>query len=81
MASTVSICSLIQNFVDNSGDLGTVYTSALYEGNLYVGTNQGLFYKSYKSNEQFQFVKGTKGQVWSVLFTMEHFCGHDKGTL
>lgn len=77
----INMQSPIQNFVDNSGDLGTVYTSALHEGNLYVGTNQGLFYKTYKSNEQFQFVKGTKGQVWSIfVHDGTLFCGHDKGT-
>jgi AraC family chitin signaling transcriptional activator len=77
----INMQSPIQSFVDNSGDLGTVYTSKLFDGKLYVGTNQGLFYKKYKSNEQFQFIKGTKGQVWSIF---EHdktlFCGHDKGT-
>lgn len=77
----INMQSPIQSFVDNSGDLGTVYTSKLFDGKLYVGTNQGLFYKKYKSNEQFQFIKGTKGQVWSI-FAHDNtlFCGHDKGT-
>jgi DNA-binding CsgD family transcriptional regulator len=48
---------------------------------LYIGTNQGLFYKKYNSADSFQLVNGTKGQVWSVF---EHdgtlFCGHDSGT-
>jgi hypothetical protein len=35
----------IQNFVI-TGILGTVYIKA-HNGNLYVGTNQGLFYKKY----------------------------------
>ncbi|MDG2432132.1 triple tyrosine motif-containing protein, partial [Flavobacterium sp.] len=77
----INMQSPIQSFVDNSGDLGTIYTSKLFEGNLYVGTNQGLFYKKYKSKDQFKFIKGTKGQVWSIF---EHdgtlFCGHDRGT-
>ena len=77
----INMQSPIQSFVDNSGDLGTIYTSKLFEGNLYVGTNQGLFFKKYKSNDQFKFIKGTKGQVWSIF---EHdntlFCGHDRGT-
>lgn len=77
----INMQSPIQSFVDNSGDLGTVYTSKLFEGNLYVGTNQGLFYKKYKSNEPFQFIKGTKGQVWSIFsYDGILFCGHDKGT-
>jgi DNA-binding CsgD family transcriptional regulator len=77
----INMQSPIQSFVDNSGDLGTVYTSKLFNGNLYIGTNQGLFYKKYKSNEQFKFIKGTKGQVWSIFVHDETlFCGHDRGT-
>ena len=77
----INLKSPIQSFVDDSGVIGTVYASQLYKGKLYVGTNQGLFYKTYQSNEDFQFVKGTKGQVWS-LFTYDNtlFCGHDRGT-
>jgi ligand-binding sensor domain-containing protein len=61
--------------------LGTVYTSKLYNGNLYVGTNQGLFYKKYQTSDEFKFISGTKGQVWS-LFEQDGtlFCGHDSGT-
>lgn len=77
----INMQSPIQGFVDNSGDLGTVYTSKLFGANLYVGTNQGLFYKKYGSNEQFKFIKGTKGQVWSIYsYDGTLFCGHDKGT-
>jgi AraC family chitin signaling transcriptional activator len=48
---------------------------------LYVGTNQGLFYKPYESNGQFQFINGTKGQVWSLFeYDGTLFCGHDEGT-
>ena len=77
----INMQSPIRSFVDNSGELGTIYTSKLFQGNLYVGTNQGLFYKKYKSREQFKFLKGTKGQVWSI-FSHEGtlFCGHDRGT-
>ncbi len=77
----INLQSPIQSFVDDSGVLGTVYTSKLYNGKLYVGTNQGLFYKKYKSNDDFQLVSGTKGQVWS-LFVYDNtlFCGHDRGT-
>ncbi len=77
----INLQSPVQNFVDDTGILGTVYTSKLYKGKLYIGTNQGLFYKNYQSNELFSFISGTKGQVWSLF---EHdgtlFCGHDSGT-
>ncbi len=77
----INLQSPIRSFVDDSGVLGTVYCSKLYNGKLYVGTNQGLFYKKYQSNEDFKFVNGTKGQVWT-LYTYDGtlFCGHDRGT-
>lgn len=77
----INLQSPIQNFVDDTGILGTVYTSKLSNGNLYVGTNQGLFYKNFLANDGFKFVKGTKGQVWSLFeYDGTLFCGHDSGT-
>lgn len=79
--SCINLQSPIQSFVDNSGVLGAVYTSQLYNDKLYVGTNQGLFYKKFKSNEEFSFVEGTKGQVWSLfVYDGTLFCGHHNGT-
>ena len=77
----INLQSPIQSFVDDTGNLGTVYTSKLYNGKLYIGTNQGLFYKSYQSNDEFKFINGTKGQVWSLFeYDGTLFCGHDSGT-
>lgn len=77
----LNLQSAVRSFSDNSGKLGTVYTSIVFKNNLYIGTNQGLFYKNYKSNQEFKFISGTKGQVWS-LFTYDGtlFCGHNMGT-
>ena len=77
----INLQSPVKSFSDDTGILGTVYASLLHNGKLYIGTNQGLFYKNYESSEQFKFIKGTKGQVWS-LFEYEGtvFCGHDSGT-
>lgn len=77
----INLQSAVRSFVDDTGFLGTVYASALYNNHLYIGTNQGLFYKTYNSEEEFRFVPGTKGQVWS-LYQYEDtlFCGHDSGT-
>ena len=53
----------------------------MHKGNLYIGTNQGLFCKNYASNDNFKFVNGTRGQVWSLFqFEGTLFCGHDSGT-
>jgi len=66
---------------DNKGILGSVYASAINEGKLYLGTNQGLFYKSIESNDDFSFIEGTRGQVWSLkLINQTLFCGHHSGT-
>lgn len=77
----INLRSPIRSYSDKTGFLGTVYASLLHNGKLYIGTNQGLFCKTYHSNEPFQFIKNTKGQVWSLF---EHqgiiFCGHDSGT-
>ena len=77
----INLQSPIRSYFDNTGFLGTVYTSLLYDGKIYIGTNQGLFYRNYNTEESFQFVKGTKGQVWSVFeYQGTLFCGHDSGT-
>lgn len=68
-------------YKDNLGVLGTVYTSILDGDTLYLGTNQGLFYKNTKSEGPLEFVEGTEGQVWSLnKIKGRLFCGHDNGT-
>lgn len=68
-------------FDDAKGTLGTIYTSAIHDNILYLGTNQGLFYKPYDSIQDFKFIEGTKGQVWClVIHEGTLFCGHDDGT-
>ncbi len=77
----INLQSPVKSYSDNTGILGTVYTTILHKGNLYIGTNQGLFHKKYLSDSEFKLIKGTKGQVWS-LFQNDNslFCGHDSGT-
>lgn len=68
-------------YKDNQKVLGTIYASAKTDAYLYLGTNQGLFCRPSNSNGEFEFVKGTKGQVWSLQsINGTLFCGHDKGT-
>ncbi|MDN3677285.1 triple tyrosine motif-containing protein [Flavobacterium paronense] len=77
----INLQSPIKSFSDNTGILGTIYASIVYKGKLYIGTNQGLFCKSFQRDEQFKFVSGTKGQVWSLFqYDGTLFCGHDSGT-
>lgn len=68
-------------FNDNKGVLGSIYASAIHNGNLYLGTNQGLFCKNLRSTDDFSFIKGTQGQVWSLKeIDGTLFCGHNSGT-
>lgn len=77
----VNLQSPIRSYKDDSGFLGTVYASIKYHDRIYIGTNQGLFYKSASHNEGFHFVPGTKGQVWALFeYDNQLFCGHDLGT-
>lgn len=77
----INLQSPVRSFSDDTGLLGTVYAARLREGKLYVGTNQGLFYRQYETADDFHFVPGTKGQVWSLYeYGGSLLCGHDSGT-
>ncbi|MDO6740501.1 MULTISPECIES: helix-turn-helix and ligand-binding sensor domain-containing protein [Polaribacter] len=73
--------SPIKIYNEKNDFLGTIYTSIIYKGYIYLGTNQGLFYRNVNSNQPFKFIENTQGQVWS-LNTIDDklFCGHDIGT-
>lgn len=77
----INLKSPINSYLDNTGVLGAIYTSVTHANKLYIGTNQGLFYKDLNSASKFEFVQNTKGQVW-FLFSYQNtlFCGHDSGT-
>ncbi len=62
----INVSSPVQVFHDFDGLLGTVYTSEVFGGYLYLGTNQGLFYKEAGSNVPFRFIENTSGQVWDL---------------
>ena len=47
-------------FNDFDGKLGTVYAYKKFRDYVYVGTNQGLFYKESKGNDEFKLIKGTQ---------------------
>jgi DNA-binding CsgD family transcriptional regulator/ligand-binding sensor domain-containing protein len=79
--SVINFNSPFSVYNDIYGKLGTVYTSVIFNNNLYLGTNQGLFYKSINSKDDFNFIKGTNGQVWCLnVIDNTLFCGHNIGT-
>jgi hypothetical protein len=79
--NVINFNSPFKYYKDQKGFLGTVYASVVHNDKLYLGTNQGLFYKPYKDNTAFKFIKNTQGQVWSLdVINKQLFCGHDAGT-
>ena len=63
-------------------DMGAVYSGALFNGQLYLGTNQGLYYKNLKNQaNSFKLIEGTQGQVWDCrIIDKTLFIGHNSGT-
>jgi len=79
----INIKSPVSYYNDDEGVLGTIYVSTVFENYLYLGTNQGLFFKKIDSNKkEFQFIKGTAGQVWNLFIYDDNqlFCAHHNGT-
>jgi AraC family chitin signaling transcriptional activator len=77
----INITSPLKIFVNKKDFLGTIYTAIIHDGYLYLGTNQGLFYRKYNSNDEFTFIQKTQGQVWSLkVIDGTLFCGHDSGS-
>tara|TARA_B110000459_G_C16618315_1_gene500120 strand:- start:820 stop:3627 length:2808 start_codon:yes stop_codon:yes gene_type:complete len=80
--SFINLSTQFTVYNDTKGTIGSVYCSVLHNGYLYLGTNQGLFYKPRQSDSDFVFVPGTNGQVWSLKIIDDLvFCGHHLGTL
>jgi AraC family chitin signaling transcriptional activator len=80
--SHVNLSSQFVVYNDTKGAIGTVYTSVVHENYLYLGTNQGLFYKRRDTDADFSFIEGTNGQVWNLkVIDDQIFCGHDRGTI
>lgn len=71
-------------FTDQTGKIGTVYSAAVHNGQLFIGTNQGVFKTPYPSPlipADFSLVEGSQGQVWQLkVFDNQLICGHNSGT-
>lgn len=84
----VELNSPLYFYFDKKGDLGTVYSSIIYQGKIYLGTNQGLFYSDLTGNGEqrfqnfdFRFIPNSQGQVWDLaLIDGQLLCGHNNGT-
>lgn len=67
---------------------GSVYDAVEWQGRLFIGTNQGVYYLSLDSLHQpdllsgFRQVEGIQGQVWSFsLLDGKLLCCHNSGVL
>ena len=79
--SYINVKSPYRVFNDYNGKLGSVYAAAVFENNLYLGTNQGLYFKNLASAGEYKLISGTQGQVWHLeVFHGKLLCGHHKGT-
>ncbi len=80
----IELSSPLTFFKDKSGTVGAVYAAEIYGDNLYIGSNQGVFVKSWQDqskDNRFRLVNGTQGQVWQIQnFDGELLVGHNNGT-
>ena len=79
--SVVNYNSPFKIYEDYEGLLGTVYAFKKYKSYTYVGTNQGLYFKTDSSTSDFSLIDGMTGQVWSLeIIDDQIFCGHVNGS-
>lgn len=71
-------------FLQQTDGIGAGYTSIIYNGKIYLGTNQGLFVKDWnndRNDNNFRQIPGTNGQVWYLgIHDNVLLCGHNNGT-
>ncbi len=79
--SVINLNTPFREFIDKAGRVGVVYTAMNFDNYLYLGTNQGLFYRPKNENIPFTMIPSTAGQVWKLRVVKGTlFCGHNKGT-
>nr|WP_321358369.1 triple tyrosine motif-containing protein [uncultured Draconibacterium sp.] len=61
---------------------GAIYSTAIFENKLYLGTNQGLFDASLDlDNDEIKLVPGTQDQIWDLkVIDDELLIGHNQGS-
>ena len=73
-------------FYDYKGEFGTGYSAVLNDGEIYLGTNQGLYVSDWDELDNrselgdFELVPETEGQVWTLkMIDNQLWIGHDRG--
>ncbi|WP_460432567.1 ligand-binding sensor domain-containing protein [Arachidicoccus ginsenosidivorans] len=78
--------SNIEYYLDLDGHIGTVYSVALFQGHIYIGTNHGLFSAPFSDLASFDKNKLTRvptiiNQVWGLkVIDSLLFCSFNSGT-
>jgi len=76
--------SPIDTYRDVNMEAGSVYTAALQNNELYVGTNQGIYYYQISKSGKFydrKLIQNSQGQVWFMKVLEDKlYCGLNDGT-
>ena len=77
--------NLVEIYQEKGEQLGAVYTAAMVDKMLYVGTNRGIFTYNYNPVDGVfsysGFVHNSQGQVWELkVIDGTLICGHTTGT-
>ncbi len=68
----IAFDSPVTVYRDERGETGSTYSAALYRGELYVGTNQGIYVYRASPDGRYddrRFIMGSQGQVWFLQET------------
>jgi DNA-binding CsgD family transcriptional regulator len=77
----IPLTSPVSHYRSESTPLEATYSVALWQEKLYVGTNQGVFWKPWPSSQPFKMVPGLEGHVWELKnYDDQLICGHNDGT-
>ena len=79
----ISADSSYSFMIENIGEAGSVYDAALFEGRLYLGTNQGLFFRDLQAqHKNYELMPQAQGQVWFCREVNNHLLvGYNGGLL
>jgi len=81
--SYMQLNSQVHLYVNPTVNIGSTYDAMIHKGQLYVGTNTGLY--RFETKDRYftnpKLIAGSVGQVWSLFeFDNKLLCGHSNGT-
>ena len=83
----IELASPYRHYASTGGTLGTIYTVLKDNGQIYLGTNHGLFLADLKliagsyHFSNIRFIENSQGHVWTLKkFNNQILCVHNEGT-